>query len=106
MCVRRYISILPVIPVTLHLSSQEAIEMRHPQDTQHAPRVSARTAQLQTDLTLYKSVSHHDDQPALYKSPNINNNINNIKIKLLRKKYVIKYFKNEIQFHCLFNYFQ
>ncbi|MCI4391152.1 hypothetical protein PGIGA_G00130930 [Pangasianodon gigas] len=51
---KRYISILPVIPVTLHLSPQEAIEMRHPQDTQHAPRVSARTAQLQTDLTLYK----------------------------------------------------
>ncbi|KAI5092469.1 sterol regulatory element-binding protein cleavage-activating protein isoform X2, partial [Silurus meridionalis] len=51
---KRYISILPVIPVTLHLSPQEAIETRHPQDTQHAPRVSARTTQLQTDLTLYK----------------------------------------------------
>ncbi|XP_060717403.1 sterol regulatory element-binding protein cleavage-activating protein isoform X2 [Tachysurus vachellii] len=51
---KRYISILPVIPVTLHLSPQEAVEMRHPQDTQHAPRVSARTTQLQTDLTLYK----------------------------------------------------
>ncbi|MCJ8745403.1 hypothetical protein PDJAM_G00129750 [Pangasius djambal] len=50
---KRYISILPVIPVTLHLSPQEAIETRHPQDTQHAPRVSARAAQLQTDLTLY-----------------------------------------------------
>ncbi|KAK3541361.1 hypothetical protein QTP86_023089 [Hemibagrus guttatus] len=51
---KRYISILPVIPVTLHLSPQEAVEMRHPQDTQHAPRVNARTTQLQTDLTLYK----------------------------------------------------
>ncbi|GAA6069830.1 sterol regulatory element-binding protein cleavage-activating protein, partial [Tachysurus ichikawai] len=51
---KRYISILPVIPVTLHLSPQAAVEMRHPQDTQHAPRVSARTTQLQTDLTLYK----------------------------------------------------
>ncbi|KAF5898299.1 sterol regulatory element-binding protein cleavage-activating protein, partial [Clarias magur] len=51
---KRYISILPVIPLTLHLSPQEAVEMRHPQDTQHAPRVSARTTQLQTDLTLYK----------------------------------------------------
>uniref|UniRef100_A0AAR2JTF7 Sterol regulatory element-binding protein cleavage-activating protein n=1 Tax=Pygocentrus nattereri TaxID=42514 RepID=A0AAR2JTF7_PYGNA len=51
---KRYISILPVIPVTLHLNPQEAIEMRHPQDTQHAPRSSAKTTDLQTDLTLYK----------------------------------------------------
>uniref|UniRef100_A0A671Q7D7 Sterol regulatory element-binding protein cleavage-activating protein n=1 Tax=Sinocyclocheilus anshuiensis TaxID=1608454 RepID=A0A671Q7D7_9TELE len=34
---KRYISILPVIPVTLHLSPQEAIDTRHPQDTHHAP---------------------------------------------------------------------
>lgn len=51
---KSYISILPVIPVTLHLSPQEAIEMRHPQDTQHAPRSSPKTADIQTDLTLYK----------------------------------------------------
>uniref|UniRef100_A0A3B1IHL8 Sterol regulatory element-binding protein cleavage-activating protein n=1 Tax=Astyanax mexicanus TaxID=7994 RepID=A0A3B1IHL8_ASTMX len=51
---KRYISILPVIPVTLHLSPQEAVEMRHPQDTQHAPRTSAKTTDIQTDLTLYK----------------------------------------------------
>ncbi|KAK1806578.1 hypothetical protein P4O66_005088, partial [Electrophorus voltai] len=51
---KRYISILPVIPVTLHLSPQEAIETRHPQDTQHAPRTSAKTTELQADLTLYK----------------------------------------------------
>uniref|UniRef100_A0A8K9UT05 Sterol regulatory element-binding protein cleavage-activating protein n=1 Tax=Oncorhynchus mykiss TaxID=8022 RepID=A0A8K9UT05_ONCMY len=34
---KRYISILPVIPVTLHLSPREAIETRHPQDTRHPP---------------------------------------------------------------------
>lgn len=54
----RYISILPVIPVTLHLSPQEAIDTRHPQDTHHAPPPSIKTSDLQTDLTLYKSVSH------------------------------------------------
>ncbi|XP_067304428.1 sterol regulatory element-binding protein cleavage-activating protein isoform X2 [Pseudorasbora parva] len=51
---KRYISILPVIPVTLHLSPQEAIDTRHPQDTQHAPPPSIKTSDLQTDLTLYK----------------------------------------------------
>lgn len=54
----RYISILPVIPVTLHLSPQEAIDTRHPQDTHHAPPPSIKTLDLQTDLTLYKSVLH------------------------------------------------
>lgn len=54
----RYISILPVIPVTLHLSPQEAIETRHPQDTHHAPPPSIKTSDLQTDFTLYKSVFH------------------------------------------------
>ncbi|XP_058503697.1 sterol regulatory element-binding protein cleavage-activating protein isoform X1 [Solea solea] len=52
---KRYISILPVIPVTVHLSPQEAVETRHPQDTRHPslpiPKVSV---DLQTDLTLYK----------------------------------------------------
>ncbi|KTG45605.1 hypothetical protein cypCar_00005403 [Cyprinus carpio] len=52
---KRYISILPVIPVTLHLSPQEAIDTRHPQDTHHAPPPSIKTSDLQTDLTLYKS---------------------------------------------------
>uniref|UniRef100_A0A8C1DDD5 Sterol regulatory element-binding protein cleavage-activating protein n=1 Tax=Cyprinus carpio carpio TaxID=630221 RepID=A0A8C1DDD5_CYPCA len=51
---KRYISILPVIPVTLHLSPQEAIDTRHPQDTHHAPPPSIKTSDLQTDLTLYK----------------------------------------------------
>lgn len=32
----RYISLLPVIPVTLHLNSQEALEGRHPQDGRSA----------------------------------------------------------------------
>ncbi|XP_077453989.1 sterol regulatory element-binding protein cleavage-activating protein [Stigmatopora argus] len=52
---KKYISILPVIPVTIHLSPQEAIEGRHPQDTKvpllPLPKVAA---DLQTDLTLYK----------------------------------------------------
>uniref|UniRef100_A0A8D3CHY0 Sterol regulatory element-binding protein cleavage-activating protein n=1 Tax=Scophthalmus maximus TaxID=52904 RepID=A0A8D3CHY0_SCOMX len=53
---KRYISILPIIPITVHLSPHEAIETRHPQDPRHPPppippRVSA---DLQTDLTLYK----------------------------------------------------
>ncbi|XP_028835659.1 sterol regulatory element-binding protein cleavage-activating protein [Denticeps clupeoides] len=51
---KRYISILPVIPVTLHLSPQEAIETRHPQDTRHQPPPIPRTPDQQNDLTLYK----------------------------------------------------
>ncbi|KAM7382928.1 hypothetical protein PAMP_002623 [Pampus punctatissimus] len=52
---KRYISILPVIPVTLHLSPQDAIETRHPQDTRHPPPpIPKVSADLQTDLTLYK----------------------------------------------------
>ncbi|XP_062255584.1 sterol regulatory element-binding protein cleavage-activating protein isoform X1 [Platichthys flesus] len=52
---KRYISILPVIPITVHLSPQEAIETRHPQDTRHPPPPIPRvSADLQTDLTLYK----------------------------------------------------
>lgn len=53
----RYISILPVIPVTVHVSPQEAVETRHPQDTRHPPPpIPKLPAELQTDLTLYKSV--------------------------------------------------
>ncbi|GAB1294725.1 Sterol regulatory element-binding protein cleavage-activating protein [Apodemus speciosus] len=33
---KRYISLLPVIPVTLHLNPQEALEGRHPQDGRSA----------------------------------------------------------------------
>ncbi|KAM9723149.1 sterol regulatory element-binding protein cleavage-activating protein isoform 3-T3 [Menidia menidia] len=52
---KRYISILPVIPVTVHVSPQEAIETRHPQDTRHPPPLVPKvSADLQTDLTLYK----------------------------------------------------
>ncbi|KAM9805457.1 sterol regulatory element-binding protein cleavage-activating protein isoform 4-T4 [Syngnathus typhle] len=52
---KRYISILPVIPVAIHLSPQEAIEGRHPQDTRHPmPPIPKVAADLQTDLTLYK----------------------------------------------------
>ncbi len=56
----RYISILPVIPVTVHLSPQDAIDTRHPQDTRHPPPTIPKvSADLQTDLTLYKSVLTH-----------------------------------------------
>ncbi|KAG7469855.1 hypothetical protein MATL_G00133120 [Megalops atlanticus] len=57
---KRYISILPVIPVTLHLSPQEALETRHPQDTRHppppqlGPPPGPEGTTLQADLTLYK----------------------------------------------------
>uniref|UniRef100_A0A8D3CCZ5 Sterol regulatory element-binding protein cleavage-activating protein n=1 Tax=Scophthalmus maximus TaxID=52904 RepID=A0A8D3CCZ5_SCOMX len=34
---KRYISILPIIPITVHLSPHEAIETRHPQDPRHPP---------------------------------------------------------------------
>uniref|UniRef100_A0A3Q0RYB7 Sterol regulatory element-binding protein cleavage-activating protein n=1 Tax=Amphilophus citrinellus TaxID=61819 RepID=A0A3Q0RYB7_AMPCI len=52
---KRYISILPVIPITVHLTPQEAIDARHPQDTRHPqPPISKVSADLQTDLTLYK----------------------------------------------------
>ncbi|XP_033837516.1 sterol regulatory element-binding protein cleavage-activating protein isoform X2 [Periophthalmus magnuspinnatus] len=54
---KRYISILPVIPVTLHLSPQEAMDTRHPQDTRHPPPTPAPpkvSQDLQADITLYK----------------------------------------------------
>lgn len=64
----RYISLLPVIPVTLHLNPREALEGRHPQDSQSAwpppqpgpgglweagPR-GPGMAQAHGDVTLYK----------------------------------------------------
>ncbi|XP_075885449.1 sterol regulatory element-binding protein cleavage-activating protein isoform X1 [Nelusetta ayraudi] len=53
---KRYISILPVIPVTVHVSPQEALDTRHPQDTRHPPPppIPKVSVDLQTDLTLYK----------------------------------------------------
>ncbi|XP_008322393.1 sterol regulatory element-binding protein cleavage-activating protein isoform X2 [Cynoglossus semilaevis] len=55
---KRYISILPVIPVTVHLTPQEAIETRHPHDTKIPPPlppvIPKVSADLQVDLTLYK----------------------------------------------------
>nr|XP_014353135.1 PREDICTED: sterol regulatory element-binding protein cleavage-activating protein [Latimeria chalumnae] len=75
---KRYISILPVIPVTFYLSPQEALEARHPQDakryysffTQYDERTGGaegnwvqdpekqdervRKSQGQADITLYK----------------------------------------------------
>lgn len=64
----RYISLLPVIPVTLRLNPREALEGRHPQDGRSAwpprqpgpggpweagPRAPG-TAQAHGDVTLYK----------------------------------------------------
>ncbi|XP_023187084.1 sterol regulatory element-binding protein cleavage-activating protein isoform X1 [Xiphophorus maculatus] len=52
---KKYISLLPVIPVTIHLSPQEAIDTRHPQDTRHPPPpIPKVSVDIQTDLTLYK----------------------------------------------------
>ncbi|XP_033855822.1 sterol regulatory element-binding protein cleavage-activating protein-like [Acipenser ruthenus] len=64
---KRYISILPVIPVSFYLSAQEAVEARHPQDAQRfhspfpgfdmradqAPEPNGKTLS-QPDFTLYK----------------------------------------------------
>ncbi|MBN3284069.1 SCAP protein, partial [Polyodon spathula] len=64
---KRYISILPVIPVSFYLSAEEAVESRHPQDTQrfhssfpafdmraeHAAEPPGKTVS-QPDFTLYK----------------------------------------------------
>lgn len=65
----RYISLLPVIPVTLHLNPREALEGRHPQDGRSAWAPSGPTpaglweaagptgsggAQPPGDVTLYK----------------------------------------------------
>ncbi|MGH0158362.1 UNVERIFIED_CONTAM: hypothetical protein FKN15_059705 [Acipenser sinensis] len=64
---KRYISILPVIPVSFYLSAQEAVEARHPQDAQRfhspfpgfdmradqAPEPPGKTLS-QPDFTLYK----------------------------------------------------
>uniref|UniRef100_A0A8C0UT73 Sterol regulatory element-binding protein cleavage-activating protein n=1 Tax=Cyanistes caeruleus TaxID=156563 RepID=A0A8C0UT73_CYACU len=59
---KRYISILPAIPVTLYLNPQEALEMRHPQEaSRYQPFLAGRpdtAAQPEPrghqDLTLYK----------------------------------------------------
>uniref|UniRef100_A0A8C5NNX3 Sterol regulatory element-binding protein cleavage-activating protein n=1 Tax=Junco hyemalis TaxID=40217 RepID=A0A8C5NNX3_JUNHY len=61
---KRYISILPAIPVTLYLKPQEALEMRHPQEARRsqpfldpAPRPERGTGTQprgHQDVTLYK----------------------------------------------------
>ncbi|XP_014116140.1 PREDICTED: sterol regulatory element-binding protein cleavage-activating protein [Pseudopodoces humilis] len=59
---KRYISILPAIPVTLYLNPQEALEMRHPQEaSRYQPFLAGRpdtAAQPEPrghqDVTLYK----------------------------------------------------
>lgn len=67
-CAPRYISLLPVIPVTLRLNPREALEGRHPQDSRSAwPPLGPQpgglweagtkglgTAQAHRDITLYK----------------------------------------------------
>ncbi|XP_010213723.1 PREDICTED: sterol regulatory element-binding protein cleavage-activating protein-like, partial [Tinamus guttatus] len=67
---KRYISILPAIPVTLYLNPQEALEVRHPQETRRyhpflaagagkpdaaaQPEQAAPKGQGHRDVTLYK----------------------------------------------------
>uniref|UniRef100_A0A8B9SRF5 Sterol regulatory element-binding protein cleavage-activating protein n=1 Tax=Anas platyrhynchos TaxID=8839 RepID=A0A8B9SRF5_ANAPL len=54
---KRYISILPAIPVTLYLNPQEALEVRHPQEAnRYHPFLASTSPKLQghRDVTLYK----------------------------------------------------
>ncbi|XP_037985938.1 sterol regulatory element-binding protein cleavage-activating protein [Motacilla alba alba] len=57
---KRYISILPAIPVTLYLNPQEALEMRHPQEASRSQPFLADTGPQpeqprgHQDVTLYK----------------------------------------------------
>nr|XP_031360006.1 sterol regulatory element-binding protein cleavage-activating protein [Lonchura striata domestica] len=57
---KRYISILPAIPVTLYLKPQEALELRHPQEASRSqpfladPGAPAAQPRAPQDVTLYK----------------------------------------------------
>nr|XP_025970803.1 sterol regulatory element-binding protein cleavage-activating protein isoform X2 [Dromaius novaehollandiae] len=62
---KRYISILPAIPVTLYLNPQEALEMRHPQEAnRYHPFLSASQGKLdaeaQPDRASPKLQGHRD----------------------------------------------
>ncbi|XP_039582543.1 sterol regulatory element-binding protein cleavage-activating protein [Passer montanus] len=56
---KRYISILPAIPVTLYLKPQEALELRHPQEARRSQPLLGTAPQPEPprghqDVTLYK----------------------------------------------------
>ncbi|KAM4685887.1 sterol regulatory element-binding protein cleavage-activating protein isoform 2-T5 [Amazona ochrocephala] len=62
---KRYISILPAIPVTLYLNPQEALEVRHPQEAnRYHPFLSSSSgkldAQAQLDQASSKLQGHQD----------------------------------------------
>ncbi|XP_010017192.1 PREDICTED: sterol regulatory element-binding protein cleavage-activating protein, partial [Nestor notabilis] len=62
---KRYISILPAIPVTLYLNPQEALEVRHPQEAnRYHPFLSSSSgkldAQAQPDQASSKLQGHQD----------------------------------------------
>ncbi|XP_033929835.1 sterol regulatory element-binding protein cleavage-activating protein-like [Melopsittacus undulatus] len=62
---KRYISILPAIPVTLYLNPQEALEVRHPQEAnRYHPFLSSSSgkldAQTQPDQASSKLQGHQD----------------------------------------------
>ncbi|XP_053913204.1 sterol regulatory element-binding protein cleavage-activating protein [Cuculus canorus] len=62
---KRYISILPAIPVTFYLNPQEALEVRHPQEVNRyhpflASSAARLDAEVQPDQTSSKLQSHRD----------------------------------------------
>uniref|UniRef100_A0A663M547 Sterol regulatory element-binding protein cleavage-activating protein n=1 Tax=Athene cunicularia TaxID=194338 RepID=A0A663M547_ATHCN len=62
---KRYISILPAIPVTLYLNPQEALEVRHPQEANRyhpflAPNSGKLGAEAQPDQASSKLQGHQD----------------------------------------------
>ncbi|XP_009075364.1 PREDICTED: sterol regulatory element-binding protein cleavage-activating protein, partial [Acanthisitta chloris] len=66
---KRYISILPAIPVTLYLNPQEALEVRHPQEaTRYHPFLATGTGKLEAGAQPDHSAKLHGHQDVtLYK---------------------------------------
>lgn len=60
----RYISILPMIPITLYLSPEEVSEARHPHEAQHSyifvPQRDGRAEDEKPAVPLGKSHGHVD----------------------------------------------
>ncbi|XP_031973621.1 sterol regulatory element-binding protein cleavage-activating protein isoform X2 [Corvus moneduloides] len=66
---KRYISILPAIPVTLYLKPQEALEMRHPQEaSRYHPFLAGSAGKLDTGPQPDRTAQPHGHQDVtLYK---------------------------------------
>ncbi|XP_008634543.1 PREDICTED: sterol regulatory element-binding protein cleavage-activating protein [Corvus brachyrhynchos] len=66
---KRYISILPAIPVTLYLKPQEALEMRHPQEaSRYHPFLAGSAGKLDTGPEPDRTAQPHGHQDVtLYK---------------------------------------